>query len=157
MRCKDPVISDVKTCGGSNGTSHSAHIKDDVTWTVVDNAGNTNECSYNVESTTQYYQVACRRYNSCRDNTCPTERYISSYTVQFVGPTGAHIDTCRDYCCGMSYPSPCISSDPNYDYRHSKCEAVGCGCRNWNTNGTWKFNSCNSNSCRVDRTRLVYK
>ena len=157
INCYDPVISGVRTCAGINGTSRTVNIKEDVEWTVEDNAGNSNTCTYHVESTTQYYQVTCRRYNSCRDNTCPTERYISSYTVQFVGPTGAHIDTCRDYCCGMSYPSPCISSTPNYATRHSICPAEGCGCNIWNTNGTWKFDSCSSNSCRVDRTRLVYK
>ena len=157
ITCYDPIISGVKTCAGTNDNSRTGQITSDVTWTVEDNAGNTNECSYHVQKATQYYQVTCNKYNSCRDSSCPMESYCESYTVEFRGPSGSHIDTCSEYCCGMSYPDPCLSSSCNTGYRHKKCEAVGCGCNKWNTEGTWKFDSCSSNSCKVTKTRPVYK
>ena len=156
MKCYDPVISDVKTCGGTNGASHSAHIKNDVTWTVKDNAGNTNTCSYNVESTTQYYQVTCKKYYSCRDSACGTETWSS----------------CTDSTGGNYYAESCyyeggsFYQEDNWEStdtgcckfeRNKKCRTEACGCEEWHESGTWKFSYCDSNSCHVDRTRPVYK
>ena len=150
MKCYDPVISGVKTCGGTNGRSHSAHIKNDVTWTVKDNAGNTNTCSYNVESTTQYYQVTCKEYNSCRDSACGTEEYSEdSHTAQSCAEAGGSFS--QDNSWTHNGTGKCTFT------RYSKCEAEGCGCHNWNSNGTWKFSYCDSNSCHVEDQRLVYR
>ena len=157
ITCKDEIISGVRTCAGASGNSNTDQIKSDSTYTVVDNAGNTNTCSYNVETTTQYYQVTCKKYVTCRDSSCGTETYCKSYKVDFVGPSGAHSSTCTHDCCQLSYPYICISSVCNKDTRYKKCPAEGCGCEDWNTNGTWNFDYCNSNSCRVDDTRPVYK
>ena len=157
ISCQDPTISGVKTCAGANRNPNTDQIKRDTTYTVVDNAGNTNTCSYDVETTTQYYQVTCKEYNKCRDSSCGTETYIESYTVDFAGPSGAHQTECDEYCCGLKEPYECLSSYPNYGTRYKKCAAEGCGCNKWNTNGSWKFDYCNSNSCRVEDTRPVYK
>ena len=157
VRCEDPTISGVRTCAGANGNSRRAQIKNDVEWTVVDNAGNTNTCSYNVETTTQYYQVTCAKHALCRDSTCGTETYCKSYDVQFIGPSGAHQDECTDWCCGLSYPYPCISSKCNSGTRYKECAADSCDCIDWNENGKWSFSSCNSTTCKVTDTRPVYR
>ena len=150
MKCYDPVISGVKTCGGTNGASHSTHIKNDVTWTVKDNAGNTNECSYNVESTTQYYQVTCGKYYSCRDSACGTEEYTEyNHSAETCARAGGSYSQGNNWTHNGT--GECTFT------RYSKCETEACGCRYWNTNGTWKFSYCDSNSCHVDRTRPVYK
>ena len=156
ITCRDTIISGVRTCAGANGNSNTDQIKSNRTYTVVDNAGNTNTCSYNVETTTQYYQVTCKEYKKCRDSSCGTEKYIKSYTVQWCNPNGCHESECEYECCLLEYPE-CISSTANYDTRYKECPAEGCGCKTWNANGSWKFDPCNSNSCKVDNTRPVYK
>ena len=162
MRCKDPVISDVKTCGGSNGTSHSAHIKDDVTWTVVDNAGNTNTCRYHVERKKQYYQVNCQTGKECPEAGC--------------AKTGKKCDSCNGYIYKGNYDSggecqpkgtaSCGGGTWCYTCHYTCCETVcvqykadimKCGCAKWKSTGTWKDSSCNSNNCMVDDERYVYK
>ena len=150
MECEDPVISGVSYCGGATGSYYSTNIKENVRWSVEDKAGNTNECSYNVESTTQYYQVTCGKYNSCRDSSCPTETYSeSSHTAQSCQEAGGSFS--QDNSWTHNGTGNCSFT------RHSSCEAEGCGCHNWNSNGTWKFSYCDSNSCHVKDQRLVYR
>ena len=150
ISCQDPTISGVKTCAGANRNPNTDQIKRDTTYIVVDNAGNTNTCSYNVETTTQYYQVTCKEYNKCRDSSCPTEKYTEhSHTAQSCLQAGGKFS--QDTNWTQTHTGVCTFT------RYSECEAEACGCNYWNTNGTWKFSYCDSNSCHVDRTRPVYK
>ena len=192
MTCDDPkangISSGVQSCNGSSGTTFTSNIKNNVTWTVVDNAGNTNTCSYNVQNKRQYYQVRCNEGKRCEAagceeaNTCTHKRcgYSESsevycYNTNSTGG-GYGVNTCQE--CDSNYTGTsesfcyfdgdgdvikvyrdyytCKREDPCGCKRWNK-NIERCGCQKWNSTGTWKDDSCNSNSCKVTNTRLVYK
>ena len=192
MACDDPnangISSGVQSCNGSSSTTFTSNIKNSVTWTVVDNAGNTNTCSYNVQNKRQYYQVRCNEGKRCEAagceevNRCTHKKcgysessYVWCYNNNNTSG-GYGTNTCQlcnknntstyEIFCYFDSHGDVIKVRRDY-YTCQKVDPCGCkrwkeniekcGCEKWNSTGTWKDDSCNSNSCKVTNTRLVYK
>ena len=156
MNCNDPEANGVKSgilgCNGAHAESYIGNTKHVAEMEVIDNAGNRNTCTYTVQSTTQYYQVTCSRYKLCRNSACGTETYSGgcNYTAQTCYNSGG-VNWYQENSWTHSGTGCCEFE------RNKECETESCGCNIWNTNGNWEFSPCDSNSCRVDRERLVYR
>ena len=121
--------------------------------------------------------AGCEEANTCTHKGCGFSE--SSYTICYNTDsiqTGYGVNTCvlcesnytstSETYCYFSKSGNVIKVTLNY-YTCEKVNVCGCkiwnksiekcGCEKWNTTGTWQDDSCNSNNCKVTKTRFVYK